>query len=159
MKETLMAVLTSLTILTSSPNTIENTAPSQEEIIHLEKTIWTEDEILSLITRTAEAHEVSAQKMIETIKCEAPWRIDSEGNKYYDTTDAQSRIKYNEGQIRRNPTWGVVGEREKSFGPAQIHLPTDPSVTKDQASDPEFAVTYMAREFKNGRQSRWMCYK
>lgn len=36
-----------------------------------------------------------------------------------------------------------VGDNGTSFGPFQIHLPAHPGVTKQQAEDPAFAVSYM----------------
>lgn len=36
------------------------------------------------------------------------------------------------------------GIREDSWGIAQIHLPSHPNVTKEQALDPEFAIKFMS---------------
>lgn len=68
--------------------------------------------------------------------------------------DRQSDLKYKSGN-----RWGFpAGTREKSYGIAQIHLPDHPEVTYEQAIDPEFSVEFMAREFSQGRQWKWMGY-
>lgn len=36
------------------------------------------------------------------------------------------------------------GVREESYGIAQIHLPSHPSISKEQALDPEFAISFMS---------------
>lgn len=53
----------------------------------------------------------------------------------------------------------VKGEREKSFGLAMIHLPDHPDISYDQATNPEFAIDWMASEFAAGRQNQWTCYR
>lgn len=50
------------------------------------------------------------------------------------------------------------GEREQSFGLAQIHLPAHPDITKEQATDPYFAIDWLISEWKEGRQWQWSCY-
>lgn len=52
-----------------------------------------------------------------------------------------------------------TGEREQSFGIAQINLPYHPTITKEQALDPDFSLDFMAREFSKGNQGLWTCYK
>jgi hypothetical protein len=53
----------------------------------------------------------------------------------------QSRCRYKED----HPEWGVKkGDRELSWGLVQIHLPTNPNVKKEQATDPEFSIKYLA---------------
>lgn len=73
--------------------------------------------------------------MIETINCE---------NRDWDVK-LQSRI------IQKN------GLREDSWGLVQIYLPSHPTITKEQAQDPDFALDFMARHL--GRDVKWSCYK
>lgn len=71
-------------------------------------------------------------------------------------TNLQSghRYKYN------NSRWGVLaGEQEKSFGLAMIHLPDHPTITRAEATDPEFALSWMVQEFAKGRASQWTCWR
>lgn len=47
------------------------------------------------------------------------------------------------------------GEQERSFGLAQIHLPDNPEVSLEEATDPDFALDFMARELAAGNSWRW----
>lgn len=51
------------------------------------------------------------------------------------------------------------GVREQSYGLAQIHLPSNPEVSKEEAQDPEFAIEFMAQKFQDGKAERWTCYR
>ena len=53
---------------------------------------------------------------------------------------------------------GAIGDGGHSFGLFQIHLPSHPSVTRDQALDPEWAVEWAAQKFKID-PSIWTCYR
>lgn len=128
-----------------------------------EKTIWREEELLLLAEKYANIHGVSSAKVKQIVICEAPWLIDKDGiytykgGRYYNENDAQSRIRYNAGQIARNPDWGEVGEREKSFGPGQIHEPAHPNITREQAVDPDFTLDFMAEMIAEGKSGMWTC--
>jgi hypothetical protein len=50
----------------------------------------------------------------------------------------------------------LKGVREESYGLVQIHLPSHPHITKEQAIDPEFAIDYIAKHLTNGTD-RWSC--
>lgn len=50
------------------------------------------------------------------------------------------------------------GGRELSFGLAQIHLPAHPEITKEQATDPLWAIDYLVRQVAQGRGNMWTCY-
>ncbi len=52
----------------------------------------------------------------------------------------------------------ALGKREESYGLAQINLPAHPSITKEQALDPDFALDFMAKQFSVGNQKMWTCY-
>ena len=47
------------------------------------------------------------------------------------------------------------GVREESYGIAQIHLPSHPSVSKSQALNPEFAIEFMSN---NWNKVKWYGY-
>lgn len=51
-----------------------------------------------------------------------------------------------------------AGKRERSFGLVQIHLPSWPSISYDQAIDPDFSLQFMAKEIAAGHASYWTCY-
>lgn len=60
--------------------------------------------------------------MVKTIYCESQWY------------NIQSGITIN-------------GVQEESYGLAQIHLPSHPHITKEQALTPEFAIDFMVEHF------------
>jgi hypothetical protein len=93
----------------------------------------------------AEKYNVNAQVLFRVVSCE---------NAEFDH-NLQSRIRYS----RDFPVWGVTkGQRELSFGLAMIHLPSHPTISKEEATDPEFALEFMAKEVASGRASQWTCY-
>ena len=51
------------------------------------------------------------------------------------------------------------GNREESYGLAQIHLPAHPEITKEQAQNPKFAISWMASEISEGRAWQWSTLK
>lgn len=102
--------------------------------------------VSELVVKYSDQYKVSAMTMSATIKCE---------NKQLDPK-LQSYMRY----TRDHPEWGVKkGEREKSFGLVQIHLPAHPDISYAQATDPDFAIKFMASEFSKGRAWQWTCYR
>lgn len=53
----------------------------------------------------------------------------------------------------------AVGDGGNSFGLAQIHLPSHPYVTKEQAYDPDFAIDFLAKNLAKGNGRIWTCYR
>lgn len=53
----------------------------------------------------------------------------------------------------------AVGDHGKSYGLAQIYLPAHPSISPDQATDPVFAVEFLARNLSQGHGTMWTCWK
>lgn len=108
---------------------------------------------IPVIRDFAEKYKVSPAEIERIIDCE---------NEEYDPK-LQSRIRYTEGQISRHPDWGIVGEREKSFGLVQIHLPAGnkwkgKTITKEQATDPIFSIEFLAYQLSKGNGPMWSCY-
>lgn len=82
-----------------------------------------------LVEHFASQYQVSAPKMLATMKCESGL----------------------------NPK--AVGDHGNSYGIAQIHLPSHPDITKSQATDPVFASEWTANQFAKGKQNIWTCYR
>lgn len=97
---------------------------------------WTADRIKQAYREQAEKHNVSFEQMWKTVLCENPPLI----------PDLQSR-------------WVVNGVREKSYGISQIHLPSWPNVSYEQAIDPQFSAEFMALRFSEGLAHRWTCWR
>lgn len=111
-----------------------------KEILIGTKIEWTKERIAQEIEERAAEYGVSASEMKRVIQCE------SQGS-----TTIQSYHRYTFSDEKR----GIVkGERELSFGLSQIHLPHHPTVTKEQAIDPKFAIDFMA---KNWKRVTWSC--
>lgn len=45
------------------------------------------------------------------------------------------------------------------YGVAQINLASWPSVTEEEAFNPDFAINFAAKEFAQGNASAWVCYQ
>ena len=97
-----------------------------------------------LVKFYAKKYGVSSSKMMQTLKNE---------NKTFQF-HKQSELRYKKGNRWKFPE----GTREKSFGIAQIHLPDHPDVSYQEATDPAFAVEFMAKAFAKGKQGWWMGY-
>lgn len=53
----------------------------------------------------------------------------------------------------------AVGDGGDSRGIAQIHRPSHPDITDEQALDPYWSIEWMAQEFSKGNQWMWTCWK
>lgn len=116
--------------------TAEEPVQEPREVLIEEKIEWTKERIQQEVRERSVEYGVSYDQMWGTIMCE------SQGS-----TTVQSR--------HRRPD----GTREQSFGLVQIHLPAHLNVSKEEAIDPEFAVTFMAENFAAGRQRMWTCWR
>lgn len=81
-----------------------------------------------LISRHATGYKAYAMK--RTLWCESGFE------------NVQSRIVKN-------------GVREPSFGVAQIHEPSHPTITREQALDPEFAIKFMSDNWGKVKWYGW----
>lgn len=98
------------------------------------------------ITALAEKYEVNENQVFGTVNCE--------NNTFDPNRQSEHRYTYS------NPRWGTAaGERERSFGVVQIHLPSHPTITHEQATDPEWSLEWMVKEFAKGNQTAWTCWK
>ncbi len=93
---------------------------------------WTPSEYAKVL-RQYEIKEKDIEKILDVIKCESNFR------------NIQSEIIKD-------------GIREPSFGIAQIHLPSHPDVSMEQALDEEFSIHWTAKKWKAGFRL-WTCYK
>lgn len=57
------------------------------------------------------------------------------------------------------PSLGIIeGERERSYGIVQINLDYNPTITYEQATDPDFSAELLAKWISQGNAGRWGCY-
>lgn len=94
----------------------------------------TKSELIQKVYQYADQYDVKASTMLAIINCE---------NTDWDPT-LQSRI-INKGQ------------REESYGLSQINLPTHPTITKEQATNPDFSLDFMASQLSKGNKNIWTC--
>ena len=139
MKKTIMFLI-ALMLFTSLPSNLvaEDTVESPCYFNESNKEC-----VQRLVNIYAKKYKVSAKSMMRTLENE---------NNTFDF-DRQSGLKY-----KKNNRWGLSGY-EQSYGIAQIHLPDHPSVTKEEAINPEFAIEFMAKNFAQGKQKMWMGYE
>lgn len=53
----------------------------------------------------------------------------------------------------------AVGDNGESFGVAQIHLPAHKDISKEEALDPYWAISWAASMFAQGKASLWTCWR
>lgn len=83
-------------------------------------------------------HEnLNVGEFLATLKCEG------------DFYNGQSKILNPEGPNGYEDSWGVV----------QIHLPSHPTITKEQALNPFWALNWMSNEWASkGNKKIWSCW-
>lgn len=96
---------------------------------------------------------------IESIKDYAHYIARAEGlhiGAFIATIECESKFRSVQSYVP-NPN-GPNG-REDSWGIAQIHLPSHPEITREQALDPVFSINWMRDEWLKGNEWKWTCYK
>lgn len=83
------------------------------------------------------------------------WKIGKEKGMSQQTLIQIERVINCESSWNQN----AVGDNGFSFGLVQIHIPSNPSITKEQALDHTFALNFITDEFLKGHQKRWSCFR
>jgi len=88
-------------------------------------------------------------------------KIDDYAGKYGVSAYQMSRIIQCEsgGKPIQSAIVTKNGGREDSWGIVQIHLPSHPTITKEQALDTDFALDFLASNLSQGRISMWHGYR
>lgn len=153
---TIIIILLSMDVHEAFGTDIPKTIESEPEVANIVPEVVLrvgKDAYIDDVKRFAQKYSVSYLTMERVIDCE---------NDTWDP-ERQSQVRYTEGQIARNPHWGVAGEREKSFGLVQIHIPAGnkwngKTITEEMAKDPLFAIEFLAYKLSKGRGGMWSCY-
>jgi len=95
------------------------------------------ENIFDKITRFAKHFKIPPKEMIALIRCETQNTFD---------TFVQSRAIQPYG-------------RERSFGLAQLHLPAHPEITYKQATDPDYALIWIAQHWDKRHREWKTCMK
>lgn len=53
----------------------------------------------------------------------------------------------------------AFGDHGNSRGLVQIHKPSHPTITDEQAYDPDFSIRFLAQKLAEGKGSMWTCYR
>ncbi len=103
--------------------------PSITESYYIDTVADTKGEYMVLANIYAHEYGVSAKKMKQVVKCESGWRANAKN----------------------------ITEREMSYGLSQLNLKAHTRISIEQATDPDFALEFMAKEFKRGNARIWTC--
>lgn len=122
-------VLTALVVLTTFPQYAQEAEYVAPKVAAVNTTPPPAKSIPQLVEKYALEYGVSSTTMMQVIKCESGF----------------------------NPK--AVGDNGTSYGLAQIHLPAWPHVTVAQATNPEFAIKFMAEQMSRGNARAWTCYR
>ena len=87
--------------------------------------------IPELVTYYANKYSVSEVTMNKIIKCESGF----------------------------NPNAHALTSRENSYGLVQINLMAHPHVSVEQATNPSFAINFLAENLSKGEGHMWTCYQ
>lgn len=91
--------------------------------------VKSKSEVLLLIEKISQQKSVSAEVLTNVIECESQF----------------------------NPM--ALGDHGHSRGLVQIYDDYNPTITHEQAYDPEFAINFLAEGIKSGQGYRWSCYR
>jgi len=113
--------------------------------------------LISFCTRVSLAESPKTKKVwewtpIEYAKVLKQYDIsDKDIKTILNVLDCESHFVSEQSRIITN------GVREPSFGIAQIHIPSHPEVTKEQALNKEFSIHWTAKKWNEGFRN-WSCY-
>lgn len=102
--------------------------PVKAEAPTREKLIPTD--VKGLIAYYANEYQVSAYQLEKTLFCESSL----------------------------NPNAKNITSRERSYGVAQINLMAHKNITIEQATNPQFAIEWTAKQFAKGNAKIWTCW-
>lgn len=140
------AALTPTRAATSQDEVVEEEVVLEEPKVVQIEVVYTKERLKELAHEIAVEHGVSPQVMKNVVTCENDtWDPKRQSELLYSFTDSSRNI--------------YIGELERSFGLAQIHLPDHPTISKAEATDPIFALTFMAKNLAKGKGSMWTCYR
>lgn len=115
-----------------APKPVSEIPSTSQEITHIIEE-WPTRDMLEHLYNMALIYNTDPEIMIKVIECESGWQ------------NIQSHVTRD-------------GVREDSWGIAQIHLPSNSNVTKEQSLNPHYSIRFMAQKFSEGKQSMWTCY-
>lgn len=85
-----------------------------------------------------------------------PELIEKYSIEYNVSSDVMTSVIDCESDFRPNAHNGVG---ENSWGLVQINLNAHPQISVQQATNPDFAIKFLAENLSKGRGSMWSCFK
>lgn len=123
-------------LTTSQITRVKAEAPQpivEDAIATLHKSEYTKEDIITLIKLYSEKYDVDRYTM--------------------------QQVVYHESSYKTTAVGDWENGRYNSFGLSQIHLPSHQTITKEQAQDPHFALTFLAKNLKAGKGKMWTAYR
>lgn len=108
---------------------------------------WDQESVKTYAAQVAEEYGLNVERFLATLACENHFKAKGQSQ---------------HPQLQKIPLWYVMqGDplKEQSFGSAMINLPSHPTVTKEMAEDPYFAIPWMADKWVKGYARWWSCYQ
>lgn len=85
-----------------------------------------------------------------------PQLIEKYSIKYNVSSEVMTKVIDCESDFKSNAHNGVG---ENSWGLVQINLNAHPQISVQQATDPDFAIKFLAENLSQGRGRMWTCYR
>ena len=95
----------------------------------IEPPLSSKEEMIEYATVQALQAKISPSTALTVIKCESSW----------------------------NPK--AIGDGGYSHGLVQIHSPSHPEISIEQAEDPKFAIDFLIYHLKAGNGNMWTCFR
>lgn len=118
---------------------------------------------LSLTTSIANSVTIeSVPKPVTTIEVKEPIRelsIDEKIVKYANQYGVNSQLMRDVVKCESSFNPNAVGDFGHSRGLVQIYDTYHPTISHEQAFDPDFALNFLAREMSQGRGYLWTCHR
>ena len=104
-------------------------------IAYAQEIVWTPEMVKDLAVKESKKHGLNTKRFLAVIDCESRFEPKGQSNHYKN------------------------GVREKSYGAVQIYLPAHPTITREMAEDPSFAIPWMAEQWDKDNAKIWSCYQ
>lgn len=112
---------------------------------------------LSLTTSIANAVtiEPSTVTLIEVKELTIEQKVVKYANQYNVSSQLMRDVVMCESGMNPN----ALGDQGHSRGLSQIHDYYNPTISHEQAYDPDFALEFLAKGISSGQGGRWTCYR
>lgn len=116
--------------------------------------------VITIIAGIVLATPVQAETpTVEVVEEEPKLNIEQKIEHYATAYGVNEDVMYNVIKCESSLNPKAVGDGGQSRGLSQIHRPSHPHITDEQAFDEDFAIEFMAREMSQGNAWKWSCWK